>query len=173
MRNFFMTFFFRERARTKNRSIRWLLPLSSWGRGWQLVGKKLYILKHVQLYKYTHSYLYNLKFIHSVQKQYPCFLLWYFQWLVLNFQTGRLKIIVMCILQNFKRNFGSGQTATHSICSLFWRRSTMLFVMLNFPILVLPHVISIVWFEKKNESNQSIFCASLFTEKRPEKLCMH
>ena len=56
MRNFFMTFFFRERARTKNRSIRWLLPLSSWGRGWQLVGKKLYILKHVQLYIHTAIY---------------------------------------------------------------------------------------------------------------------
>ena len=57
MRNFFMTFFFRERARTKNRSIRWLLPLSSWGRGWQLVGKKLYILKHVQLYIHTQLFI--------------------------------------------------------------------------------------------------------------------
>ena len=148
MRNFFMTFFFRERARTKNRSIRWLLPLSSWGRGWQLVGKKLYILKHVQLY--IHTLLFIQSQIHPFRTQtISPFLLWYFQWLVLNFQTGRLKIIVMCILQNFKRNFGSGQTATHSICSLFWRRSTMLFVMLNFPILVLPHVISIVWLEKK------------------------
>ena len=36
----FRDVFFREKARTKNRSIRWLLPLSSWGRGWQLVGKK-------------------------------------------------------------------------------------------------------------------------------------
>ena len=105
MRNFFMTFFFRERARTKNRSIRWLLPLSSWGRGWQLVGKKLYILKHVQLY--IHTLLFIQSQIHPFRTQtiYPFFLLWYFQWLVLNFQTGRLKIIVMCIvLQNFKRN---------------------------------------------------------------------
>ena len=79
--------------------------------------EKNYTSSNTYNYIYTHCYLYNLKFIHSVHKQYPCFLLWYFQWLVLNFQTGRLKIIVMCILQNFKRNFGSGQTATHSICS--------------------------------------------------------
>ena len=67
--------------------------------------EKNYTSSNTYNYTYTHSYLYNLKFIHSVHKQYPCFLLWYFQWLVLNFQTGRLKIIVMCIvLQNFKRN---------------------------------------------------------------------
>ena len=172
MRNFFMTFFSVKGLEQKiDRFVDYFhCPLEDEVDNWW---EKNYTSSNTYNYIYTHSYLYNLKFIHSVHKQYPCFLLWYFQWLVLNFQTGRLKMIVMCILQNFKRNFGSGKTATHSICSLFWRRSTMLFVMLNFPILVLPHVISIVWFEKKNESNQSIFCASLFTEKRPEKLCMH
>ena len=172
MRNFFMTFFSVKGLEQKiDRFVDYFhCPLEDEVDNWW--EKKLYILKRVQLY--IHTLLFIQSQIHPFRTQtISLFLLWYFQWLVLNFQTGRLKIIVMCILQNFKRNFGSGQTATHSICSLFWRRSTMLFVMLNFPILVLPHVISIVWFEKKMNRINLFFVQAFSRKNVLKKLCMH
>ena len=143
MRNFFRTFFSVKRLAQKiDRFVDYFhCPLEDEVDNWwerkfrhpQTRSTSMVLFIYSQIYPF-HTYTNNSNY----------FVLWYFRWLILNFQN-LTELPAYVHNGKFPKKFWFSTTTASASC--FWRRSTMLFVMLNFPILILPHII-IVWFEK-------------------------